>query len=175
MVEFMKEHFRRLAHYNKWANVRIYDAAAALDREDYYADRRAFFRSVHGTLNHILAIDKLWFGRFTGNAYVPPSLDVIIHDSLTDLRGARDTFDDHIIDVVGAMDDNLISGVFRWTTMEGQPYTSTLDRCLTQIFNHQTHHRGQVHTLLSQLTGHAPPLDFFLCMNDDFNEKDHME
>jgi len=47
-----------------------------------------------------------------------------------------------------------------------------MDRALTQIFNHQTHHRGQVHTLLSQLTGDAPPIDFFLCMNDDFHEKD---
>jgi uncharacterized damage-inducible protein DinB len=165
----MKDHFKRLAHYNKWANGQIYEAAAALDREDYFADRRAFFKSVHGTLNHILAIDKLWFGRFTGDLYIPPSLDVILHDRLDALRQARIAFDDHIIKVVGSFDQNAITGLFGWTTMEGEPYISTLDRCLTQIFNHQTHHRGQVHTLLSQLTGNAPPIDFFLCMNDDFN------
>ncbi|WP_246663919.1 DinB family protein [Phyllobacterium sp. SYP-B3895] len=171
----MKEHFKRLAYYNKWANTRIYDAAARLDSEDYYADRRAFFRSVHGTLNHILAIDKLWFGRITGNPYIPPSLDVILHDNLADLRATRDAFDNHIIDVIGDLGEDRVTGVFRWTTMEGAPYASTLDRCLTQNFNHQTHHRGQVHTLLSQLTGNAPPLDFFLCMNDDFNEEDHLQ
>jgi uncharacterized damage-inducible protein DinB len=165
----MKDHFKRLARYNKWANGQIYEAAAALDREDYFADRRAFFKSVHGTLNHILAIDKLWFGRFTGDLYIPPSLDVILHDRLDALRQARIAFDDHIIKVVGSFDQSAITGSFGWTTMEGEPYISTLDRCLTQIFNHQTHHRGQVHTLLSQLTGNAPPIDFFLCMNDDFN------
>lgn len=164
----MKQHFKRLAHYNRWANERIYEAAAALDVEDYFADRRAYFRSIHGTLNHILAIDKLWFGRFTGDLYALPSFDVILHDNLADLRGARQAFDDHIIAVVDGLDDFRIRGLFHWITTEGEPYTSTLDRCLTQIFNHQTHHRGQVHTLLSQLAGDAPPIDFFLCMNDDF-------
>jgi len=168
----MKDQFRRLAYYNKWANGRIYQAADALDREDYFADRRAYFKSVHGTLNHILAIDKLWFGRFTGDLYAIPSLDVILHDNFDDLHAARIALDDHIIHVVNGMDETSIHGVLQWITTEGYPYTSTLDRCLTQIFNHQTHHRGQVHTLLSQLSGDAPPIDFFLCMNDDFHEKD---
>jgi uncharacterized damage-inducible protein DinB len=167
----MKDHFKRLARYNKWANGRIYEAAASLDAEDYFADRRAYFKSVHGTLNHLLAIDKLWLGRLTGDAYVPPSPNVILHDNLDALRKARTTCDDHMIEAVEALDESTITGIFSWVTMEGQPYTSTLDRCLTQIFNHQTHHRGQVHTLLSQLTGDAPPIDFFLCMNDDFRSE----
>lgn len=167
----MKDQFRRLAYYNKWANERIYAAAGTLDHEDYFADRRAFFKSVHGTLNHILAIDKLWFGRFTGDLYAIPSLDVVLHNNFNDLHAARIALDDHIINVVNGMDEASINGVLHWITTEGQPYTSTMDRALTQIFNHQTHHRGQVHTLLSQLTGDAPPIDFFLCMNDDFHEK----
>lgn len=164
----MKQHFRRLAHYNQWANERIYAAAANLDPEDYFANRRAYFKSVHGTLNHILAIDKLWFGRFTGDLYALPSYDVILHGSLAGLREARTAFDKHIIDVIDKLAEERIGGVFHWITTEGESYTSTLDRCLTQIFNHQTHHRGQVHTLLCQLAGDAPPIDFFHCMNDDF-------
>ncbi len=106
----MKDQFRRLAYYNKWANGRIYAAAGALDREDYFADRRAFFKSVHGTLNHIMAIDKLWFGRFTGNLYAIPSLDVILHDNFDDLHAARIALDDHIIDVIEGMDGSVVYG-----------------------------------------------------------------
>lgn len=167
----MKDHFLRLARYNKWANKQIYDAAALLDVEDYFADRRAYFKSMHGTLNHLLAVDKLWFGRFTGDLYALPSYGVILHDTFGDLRTARIAFDEHIIDVIQAMEEGDISAPFRWVMLNGTPFTSTLDRCLTQIFNHQTHHRGQAHTLLSQLTGDAPPLDFFICMNDDFSEE----
>lgn len=166
----MKQHFLRLARYNKWANAQIYDAASLLDREDYFADRRAYFKSMHGTLNHLLAIDKVWFGRFTADLYALPSYDVILHDNFGDLRAARNVFDDHITAVVEGMDDAAIMAPFRWIMLNGQPYTSTLDRCMTQIFNHQTHHRGQAHTLLSQLTGDAPPLDYFFRMNDDFNK-----
>ncbi|MHC1551663.1 DinB family protein [Phyllobacterium sp. K27] len=166
----MKEHFLRLARYNKWANKQIYDAAALLDEEDYFADRRAYFKSMHGTLNHLLAVDKLWFGRFTGDLYALPSYDVILHDDLGSLHAARNIFDERITDVIEAMKQVDITAPFHWIMLNGEPCTSTLDRCLTQIFNHQTHHRGQAHTLLSQLTGDAPPVDFFFCMNDDFVE-----
>ncbi|EJN06234.1 DinB family protein [Phyllobacterium sp. YR531] len=166
----MKKHFLRLAHYNQWANRQIYNAAGLLDKDDYFADRRAYFKSMHGTLNHLLAVDKLWFGRFTGDLYALPSYDVILHDNFHELQAVRAAFDDHIIAVVEAINEADIVAPFRWIMINGEPYTSTLDRCLTQIFNHQTHHRGQAHTLLSQLTGDAPALDFFFCMNDDFNE-----
>jgi uncharacterized damage-inducible protein DinB len=167
----MKDHFLRLARYNKWANKQIYDAAALLDEEDYFADRRAYFKSMHGTLNHLLAVDKLWFGRFTDDLYTLPSYDVILHHTFIDLRAARIAFDEHIVDVIQALDEVDIPAPFRWIMMNGAPFASTLDRCLTQIFNHQTHHRGQAHTLLSQLTGGAPPLDFFIRMNDDLIEE----
>lgn len=166
----MKQHFLRLARYNQWANKQIYDAAGSLDKEDYFADRRAYFKSMHGTLNHLLAVDKLWFGRFTGDIYPLPSYDVILHDGYDELRTARIAFDEYIIAVVEGMNEADIVAQFSWIMMNGKPHVSTLDRCLTQIFNHQTHHRGQAHTLLSQLADDAPALDFFLRMNDDFNE-----
>lgn len=101
----MKKHFLRLARYNQWANKQIYDAAALLDHDDYFADRRAYFKSMHGTLNHLLAVDKLWFGRFTGDLYALPSYDVILHENLDGLRAARIAFDNHIIAVVEGMDE----------------------------------------------------------------------
>ena len=73
----MKAHFDMLALYNRWANNRLYEAAAQLPDEDYRADRGAFFRSVHGTLNHVLVGDRIWMRRFTGEGEAPTRLDAI--------------------------------------------------------------------------------------------------
>ena len=77
---------RRLARYNAWANRRLYDAAAELSDEDYRADRGAFFKSMHGTLNHLLTADRVWMHRFTGQGPSPERLDMIQHEQLADLR-----------------------------------------------------------------------------------------
>ena len=167
----MKDQFGRLAYYNKWANGRIYAAAGALTTKIISpTDVRSSNRCMgHSTISWL----STSYGSVASRGTFTPSLPwmSILHDNFNDLHAARIALDDHIIDVVNGMDEASINGVLHWITTEGQPYTSTLDRALTQIFNHQTHHRGQVHTLLSQLTGDAPPIDFFLCMNDDFHEK----
>ena len=88
----MHAHFQLFARYNAWANSRLYAAAAALTDAQYRADRGAFFKSVHGTLNHLLATDRIWFQRITGNAAtgpVPDRLDAILCDDLTALHAAR--------------------------------------------------------------------------------------
>ena len=78
----MKKHFMMFAAYNRWANARIYDAAAELSDEDYRRDVGAFFRSMHGTLNHLLATDRIWMKRFTGQGETPNSLDAILFGDL---------------------------------------------------------------------------------------------
>jgi uncharacterized damage-inducible protein DinB len=82
----MKSHFALLAAYNAWCNERIYAAAAQLSDADYRADRGAFFKSVHGTLNHILVADRVWLKRFTGQGEAPTRLDAILYDDPADLR-----------------------------------------------------------------------------------------
>src|SRR5213083_2256125 len=93
----MKAHFVEFAHYNQWSNRRLYEAAASLADVDYRADRGAFFRSVHGTLNHLLVTDRIWMRRFTGEGDAPDRLDAILFDDLINLRQARVAEDRRII------------------------------------------------------------------------------
>ena len=76
----VKAHFSQFAAYNAWANRRLYDAAARLSDADYRADRGAFFKSMHGTLNHLLVADRVWMSRFTGQGEAPKRLDAILHE-----------------------------------------------------------------------------------------------
>ena len=78
----LKTHFDMLARYNAFANSRLYDAAGALDDADYRADHGAFFKSVHGTLNRLLAADRIWMKRFTGQGDAPDRLDAILFEEL---------------------------------------------------------------------------------------------
>jgi uncharacterized damage-inducible protein DinB len=85
----MNAHFAMFARYNEWANRRLYASADALTDTDYLADRGAFFGSVHATLNHLLATDRIWLRRFTGSGPTYDRLDVIVHDDRGELRAAR--------------------------------------------------------------------------------------
>src|ERR1700693_5771294 len=92
----MKSRYVMFAGYNAWCNERLYDAAAALSDADYRADRGAFFKSVHGTLNHLLVGDRIWMRRFTGTGDAPDRLDAILHEDFAGLRVARRVEDDRI-------------------------------------------------------------------------------
>jgi uncharacterized damage-inducible protein DinB len=82
--------------------------------EQYRADRGAFFKSVHGTLNHLLVTDRVWMHRFTGEGDTPDRLDAILFESFTELRAAREAEDQRIIDFVDRLDDARIAGTIRY-------------------------------------------------------------
>ncbi|MCW6509136.1 DinB family protein [Lichenifustis flavocetrariae] len=156
----MHNHFRMMAAYNAWANDRLYAAAAALSNVDYRADRGAFFKSVHGTFNHLLVTDRIWMRRFTEIGPQPIRLDEILFDDLAGLRPARDAEDRRIaayVDTLQALDLDRVIRYTRASTPE--PIEQRLAPALAHLFNHQTHHRGQVHAVLTGLTGKAPELD----------------
>jgi uncharacterized damage-inducible protein DinB len=159
----MKSHVTMLAAYNAWANARLYDAAAALPDADYRADRGAFFKSVHGTLNHLLATDRIWMRRFTGEGEAPNRLDAILFEDLSELRAAREQEDKRIARYAENLSDADLAGRVRYSTISN-PMTieQPLVSALLHVFNHHTHHRGQVHCLLTSLTGDAPSLDLIL-------------
>jgi uncharacterized damage-inducible protein DinB len=153
-------HYRMFGHYNAWANSRLYDAAAQLTTEQYRADRGAFFKSVHGTLNHLLVTDRIWMRRFTGTGDAPDRLDAILHETLGELRAARAAEDRRIIGFVDGLDDGRIAGTIRYRRVSSpEEFEQELAPALAHWFNHQTHHRGQVHALLTGLVGQAPELD----------------
>jgi uncharacterized damage-inducible protein DinB len=159
----MKSRYEMFAGYNRWANERIYDVAATLSDTDYRADRGAFFKSVHGTLNHLLVGDRIWMRRFTGTGEAPKTLDAILFDDFSALRSARRAEDERIVRWVGSLTDADIAGSMRYRTVTNpQTLEQTRAPALDHFFNHQTHHRGQAHALLTAITGDAPSLDLIL-------------
>lgn len=156
----MKQHFRMFAAYNRWANERIYEAAGALPEADWERDVSAFFTSMCGTLNHLLVTDRIWMRRFTGEGEAPDRLDAVLHTAYADLLAARRSEDRRITDWIESRDDAAFGGSFTYMTVtDRRTVTQALGPALAHLFNHQTHHRGQAHGILSQLGQAPPPLD----------------
>ena len=153
----MKVRFEQLAAYNKWANARLYEAALSLSEADYGRDVGAFFKSLNGTLNHLLVADRIWMKRLTGEGEHPDRLDAIIHDDRRALAIARADEDDRIVRFVATLDDAALAGTLKYATTSGKPFEQNRADVLSHFFNHQTHHRGQAHTILSIVTGKEPP------------------
>jgi uncharacterized damage-inducible protein DinB len=156
----MKERYRTFAGYNAWANRRLYEAAAQLSDADYRADRGVFFKSMHGTLNHLLATDYIWMQRFTGEGTAPTRLDVLLHDRFDALQAARVAEDQRIVRWIDSLDETQLAGVIRYRRVSTpDEFVQPLMPALDHWFNHQTHHRGQAHAILTGLGRAAPELD----------------
>lgn len=159
-MSFATDHFRQFAQYNRWANRRLYKAAAELPEADYLKPRQSFFKSLHGTLNHILVADRIWLARFTGHPnHGIKSLDQILYADLIGLTVAREAEDAQLVAFTDGLNDADLRQMVTYTNMAGQSHTRRLDHLLPHIFNHQTHHRGQAHDQLSQTNVAPPPLD----------------
>lgn len=158
------DYFQRLARYNRWANARLYETSAALDEQSLKKNRGAFFGSLHGTLNHILVADRIWLSRITGGPTDIRKLNQILFEDFSALQNARIVEDANIVDLTDALTGENLYSILHYRTMAGEPQQTRLDMVYAHLFNHQTHHRGQAHTLLS-LAGVEPPeldLIFFL-------------
>ena len=156
----MQPPFNQMAQYNLWANRRLYDACAQLSPQDYHAARPCFFGSLHATLNHILAGDRVWLGRFENKDYGIASLDQMLFEDFLSLRAAREAEDRHIIDLMAEMDEARLSQDLVYRSMtENEDRRTPMQWALLHFFNHQTHHRGQVHDQLTQTPVAPPPLD----------------
>jgi uncharacterized damage-inducible protein DinB len=158
-------HFPLMARFNEWANRRLYGAVAALTDEAYRADRGLFFGSVHRTLNHILVVDRVWTRRIDGEPHGIPSLDTQLHENFAELSRAREEEDRRLIRQVDGLGEERLRQPVRYQRIIGSGEAETrCDHILITLFNHQTHHRGQVHAALTQSGIEPPPLDvvFFL-------------
>jgi uncharacterized damage-inducible protein DinB len=153
----MKLQFEQSAAYNRWANARLYEAALALDETHYRRNVGAFFKSMHGTLNHLLVADRIWLKRLTGEGEHPTQLDAILYEDRLRLAAARADEDERIIRYVASLDEASLGGLVSYATTSGKPFEQKRSDILAHLFNHQTHHRGQAHTVLSICTGREPP------------------
>ena len=163
----MRDHLCRMARYNRWANRRLYDACETLANDVYHQSRKMFFGSIHGTLNHILVGDLLWVARIEGKPAPALSLDRPLCDDLASLRTAREQEDAHMIELTETYGDADLEAVISYrTVVQPMDITTPLHLCWLHLFNHQTHHRGQVHDQLSQIEMIPPPLDLIFYLRE---------
>ena len=156
----MKQHFAMMAAYNAWANQRLYDAAAELGEDEYNRDTGAFFGSMSGTLNHVLVADRIWLKRFTGEGDAPGKLDTILFPAFGALRIARKAEDKRITTWIDGLDEEALAGRFTYVTVtDMRTVSQRLAPALAHFFNHQTHHRGQAHMILTVLGKPSLQLD----------------
>ncbi len=144
---------QRMARYNRWQNESLYAAADTLSEEERRAERGAFFGSIHKTLSHLLWGDRIWMSRFAGTARpeggIPGS--VSLYPDWEGLKRERVAFDEVIIDWSGRVDPQWLLGDLTWMSgATGRELTRPVWSLVAHMFNHQTHHRGQVHCMLTQ-------------------------
>jgi uncharacterized damage-inducible protein DinB len=163
----MGEHLRRMARYNAWANRRLYAACAELADEEYYQPRPAFFGSIHGTLNHLLVGDRIWLARIEGKPTPKVRLDDQPCGSLAELDEARALEDARMIRMVDGYAEAELPRAVRYRLItEPVEVATPLHVCWLNLFNHQTHHRGQVHDQLTQTPVAPPPLDLIFYLRE---------
>jgi uncharacterized damage-inducible protein DinB len=151
--------FQLLANFNTWANTKIFSSCKELDDIEYKKDRRAFFSSIHGTLNHLLVVDRAYISRIKGKDHGLKSLDQILYEKLFQLEEARIKEDKRLVDLVNSLSEKSIHKEIIYKGFETGNTTYTINMILITLFNHQTHHRGQIHNMLSQAGIKPPPID----------------
>lgn len=155
-------HVRLMASYNEWMNGQVYAAARRLSDEALALDRQAFFGSILGTLNHLVVADTIWLKRFcthpaefgalaaVADLPMPAALDQILFPDIRALQAQRQMLDGVITALAAEVTGVDLDQVFRYTNTKGVPAAKHFFSVLMHFFNHQTHHRGQVTTLLFQ-------------------------
>ena len=159
MVPSFPETLRHMADYNQRANAVLYDACAGLDFDALTACRPAFFGSIFATLNHILVGDRIWCARFEGTDVPSTGLDAILEPDLPSLRSAREAQDTRIVELMAAMSPDRLGGTIAYVNNAGNRHEDPVWLLALHLFNHQTHHRGQVHDMLMQTDVAPPSLD----------------
>ena len=141
-----------MAEYNAWMNGKTYEGCARLSDEERKRDRGAFFKSIHRTLNHLVWGDRAWLARFNGKTYGPPGpfAGTDLYDDFEALRAARGEMDQEILTWARGVTQAQLDEPMTWTS-KVYGFTQTHPRWVqvVQMFNHQTHHRGQVHAMLT--------------------------
>ena len=162
MAVSILDQFNLFARYNRLMNRRILEAAAKLSQDDLSRDRGAFFKSVLGTLNHVLVGDIIWLKRFAKHppsrklleridvCEQPASLDSILCADLESLAAQRAHIDEIIADWIAGLAESDLEDNLVYRNMAGKPQHKPLVSLISHLFLHQVHHRGQATTLISQ-------------------------
>lgn len=161
----MPDHARLMARYNRWQNESLYGAADTLSNDARLEDRGAFFRSIHETLSHILWADRIWLSRFDmcEKPGCAGSETLKLWPEWQGLKADRQAMDGIIEDWVAGFSEAGLRDELEWYSgAAGRNMAKPVWLLVTHIFNHQTHHRGQVHAMLTSAGTRPDDTDLFL-------------
>ncbi|EEE37203.1 DinB family protein [Rhodobacteraceae bacterium KLH11] len=160
---------REMARYNRWQNSQLSGFLQGLSHKSLVRDRHAFFGSIMGTANHLLWGDWIWISRFDQGpgpgGGIPESVSIC--DDLSDWLPLRDEIDARISAWADTLGDDQLSGLFTWySAAKESDVTKPYAQCVIHMFNHQTHHRGQLHQMLTEAGSDAPVSDLVFLPED---------
>ena len=155
----MKKLFIVKARYNRWANARLAADMAALAPKQLAAVSAVNFGSIIAIANHLVLADRLWLNRFTGQGEPVASVDAAPYPTLPELAAARAIEEDRAEAYCRDLDPAALATALDYTTTDGTPMRLPLALCIDHFFNHQTHHRGQMHGLLDAYGIKAADID----------------
>lgn len=152
-------HLRMMARYHAWATRRLFAAVDGLDDTAYRDRAGLFFEGIHGTLNHLLAVEILWRERLFQAPRTIASLDQEVHADRDALRNALLACVDEWAGIADGMDAATLGERFAYHSLDGQAHRMPRAVCLAHVFNHATHHRGQASAAVTAKGGQAPVMD----------------
>jgi uncharacterized damage-inducible protein DinB len=156
---------QRMARYNRWQNESLYGVADRLSDAERRRDRGAFFRSIHETLSHLLWADRMWMSRFADWPRPPGGIpqSVALFPDWEELRRERTVSDLALIAWADSLAPGSLDGDMTWhSAAVNREVSKPKWTLVTHFFNHQTHHRGQVHCMLTEAGGKPNDTDLFL-------------
>jgi len=150
-------YFVTLARYNVWATRKLYEHVDALPEAQYRRDAGLFFKSVHGTLNHLLVAEhELWFPRFAHGASPQRALNEELETDRHRLRDRMIAGAQRWLPLVESLDEARLDGRLDYVSTRGIAQSLPFAPTLAHVFNHGTHHRGQITAAITSM-GHACP------------------
>lgn len=179
----MKELFSKLAAYNASMNQKICTSIIDLPEQALWEDKGAFFRSILGTLNHIMVGDLIWLTRFNHHPNYPNGFNALgqlaefdlptqltqtLYDTAEDFTDNRLKLDHIISQFINELQEIDLSQSLTYTNTKGVSFSKPFSQLLLHLFNHQTHHRGQVTTLLNQMTIDIGETDLLMLIDDSY-------
>ncbi len=160
-MQCFQNYFLQFAYYNQWANQQLFTALATLSYEQLTQPQPAYFNSILKLANHLWVGDTLWLGRMQGQVTASYQLDSVVFTDFSALYQARQQLDDALIQfILGKTEVQVLSNITysRW----GEILTEPLHNILSHVFNHQTHHRGQLQQMFFSVTGQSLALDMII-------------
>ena len=160
-------HLRKMARNNAWSNHRLHQACLKLPDVEFRATRTGFFQSIHATLNHILPVDHYYVDALTGGGRGPNAFYAFVpHATMTDLAVAQAESDRQLMGYCDALTEQSATASIQTDRGKSGVFTEQCDDLLAHLFQHQIHHRGQVHNMLSGTSVAPPQLDeYFLAFD----------